>query len=373
MYTAEADRTIDYCNQRWYEYTGMPAGSARGRWPEAIHPDDLPRIVKEGGRCAAQGEATELEYRMRRHDGAYRWFLSRSLPLRNDQGRITRWVGLSTDIDDRKRAEVALAESESRFRSLADSVADFVSLHNMESRFEYASPSCKPLGGYEPVELVGRNAYDFIHPDDQARIRRDSHELNLAGRESLVQWRLRRKDGTYVWVETNTSVVKDDHGQPVQILCTTRDISERKRAEDALREQKEILQTIFDHAPVMVSFFDPRGRYLLVNRAWQETLGIAADEAPRARCAAGNVSRSGRAQPCSRVHRPRGRHVGRFPNAHARSGACSTPPGSTFASKAARSLGLARMSRSASSTSNCFARAKSACGRSPKTSRKSSG
>ncbi|MBC8108080.1 MAG: PAS domain S-box protein [Anaerolineae bacterium] len=279
MYTADAERTIDYCNHRWYEYTGMPAGSAKTRWTEAIHPDDLERVVREGGRGAASGEATELEYRMRRHDGAYRWFLSRSLPLRDSEGQIARWVGLSTDIDDRKRAEEALAASESRFRSLAESVADFVSLHDMTGRFEYASPSCTDLTGFNPEELVGRDAYEIMHLDDRARVRRDSHETNLAGRESMVSWRLRRKDEKYVWVETNASIVKDDQGQPVQILCATRDISARKLAEDALREQKEILQTIFDYAPVMVSFFDPRGRYLLVNRAWQETLGYSAEDA----------------------------------------------------------------------------------------------
>ncbi|CAN5632291.1 hypothetical protein BH09PLA1_BH09PLA1_06360 [soil metagenome] len=279
VFTADADRVIDYCNHRWYEFTGMPSDSVAVRWTESIHPDDLERIVAEARRRAMQGEPTELEYRMRRHDGTYRWFLSRSLPVRDSQGQIVRWIGLSTDIDDRKRAEEALRSSEAKFRTLGESVADFVSLHDLEGRFEFASPSCETVTGYKPHELIGRDGYEIIHPDDRARVRAGAHEPNLAGRATMVEMRLLRQDGSPVWVETNSSIVMDAHGQPAQILAATRDISDRKKNEAVLREQKQILQTIFDHVPVMVSFVDAGGRYILVNRMWENTFGISAEEA----------------------------------------------------------------------------------------------
>jgi PAS domain S-box-containing protein len=98
----------DYYNARWYEYTGMPAGSTDGEgWNGMFHPDDQGRAFRLWRECLESGEPYEIEYRLRRHDGVYRWTLGRARPIRDEAGEITRWFGTCTDIDDLKRSDQA--------------------------------------------------------------------------------------------------------------------------------------------------------------------------------------------------------------------------------------------------------------------------
>jgi PAS domain S-box-containing protein len=111
VWTALPDGHVDFLNQRWCEYTGLSADDARGfGWQTAIHPNDLPELLERWRSILASGEAGEMEARLRRSDGEYRWFVVRSSPMRDEAGqRIVKWCGTSTDIDDRKRAEGVLA------------------------------------------------------------------------------------------------------------------------------------------------------------------------------------------------------------------------------------------------------------------------
>jgi PAS domain S-box-containing protein len=103
---------VDFCNQSWLEYTGLTAEQSQGRgWIAAIHPEDRDELVAMWGRLLAGGVRGEVQARMRMADGNFRWFLIRAMPQRDDQGRIVKWYGTSTDIDDRKRAEEALAST----------------------------------------------------------------------------------------------------------------------------------------------------------------------------------------------------------------------------------------------------------------------
>jgi PAS domain S-box-containing protein len=110
VWTALPDGHIDFLNQRWCEYTGLSAGDAYGRgWQITIHPQDLPELLERWRSILAAGEPGEMETRLRRFDGEYRWFLFRICPLADASGQIVKWCGMSTDIDDRKRAEALLA------------------------------------------------------------------------------------------------------------------------------------------------------------------------------------------------------------------------------------------------------------------------
>ncbi|MGH2368707.1 MAG: PAS domain-containing protein, partial [Chloroflexota bacterium] len=106
VWTARPDGRVDYANRRWFEYAGMSFDQTRG-WGAVLHPDDLHRCIDRWNEAVTTGEAYEIEYRFRRADGVYRWHLGRALPLRDRDGRIVRWFGTCTDIDDQKRAEQA--------------------------------------------------------------------------------------------------------------------------------------------------------------------------------------------------------------------------------------------------------------------------
>jgi len=105
IWTARPDGQFDFFNQRWCQYTGLGAEEAYGHgWQAAIFPEDLPELLESWQSILASGEAAEMEARLRRFDGAYRWFLFRISPLADSSGRLIKWCGMNTDIEDRKRA-----------------------------------------------------------------------------------------------------------------------------------------------------------------------------------------------------------------------------------------------------------------------------
>jgi PAS domain S-box-containing protein len=109
VWTALPNGQVDFLNRRWCEYTGMGAEVILQSWQEAIHPDDLPELLERWGAGLASGEPREVDARLRRFDGEYRWFLIRTRPIKDAQGRLVKWCGLNTDIEDRRRMEALLA------------------------------------------------------------------------------------------------------------------------------------------------------------------------------------------------------------------------------------------------------------------------
>ena len=113
------DGTVDFVNQRWLEYTGLSSENALEETNRTVHPEDLPRVMDKWSVDMAAGEPYEGEMRLRRADGEYRWFLNRTVPLRDEQGKIVKWYGTAADIEDRKRAEAALRRSAAELQALS--------------------------------------------------------------------------------------------------------------------------------------------------------------------------------------------------------------------------------------------------------------
>ena len=111
VWSALPDGSVDFLNRRWCDYTGLSLQDASGRgWQSAIHPEDLPQLLGYWSSLLNGREAGEFEARLRRSDGTFRWFLIRAVPLCDESGRVVKWYGQNTDIEDRKRAETLLAE-----------------------------------------------------------------------------------------------------------------------------------------------------------------------------------------------------------------------------------------------------------------------
>src|SRR5262249_45544772 len=127
------DGSIDFLNQRWQDYTGLSQDEACGwGWQAAFHPDDLGPLMETWRALLASGEPGEIEARLRRRDGAYRWFLIRAEPFRDDLGRIVRWYGTSTDIDDLKGAQVALQRDQKELRLITDALPQAIAILSPE-------------------------------------------------------------------------------------------------------------------------------------------------------------------------------------------------------------------------------------------------
>ena len=189
-------------------------------------------------------EATRLEFHRQYHTAVAtqqavsfeeyfppleRWFQVSAYPFES---------GLSVyfqDVSDRKRAEAALRDSEARYRLLAENMNDLVCLHDPDGRYRYLSPSCRHLLGYEPGELLGRDPYEFFHPEDRERIRQESHAAALASEPSRITYRFLCKAGEYLWLETLTQAIRGADGAITTLQTTSRDVEDRVRTEERLR------------------------------------------------------------------------------------------------------------------------------------------
>jgi PAS domain S-box-containing protein len=222
-----------YLNERWHTYTGLSADQSFRFGPnQAIHPDDRERAQSLWVESLAQGVSYETELRLRAADGTYRWFLSRSVPVRNSAGVIVQWFGTSTDIDDRQRAEDEVRRTMARFALAEEAALGFVYEWDMETQQVYRSNGIHSMLGYTPEELEGDSLswFSLIHPDDQPRVAGTIvNEPPLENRYA-VEYRVRHKDGHYRFVWDRGLITRNDVGQPVRVIGSTVDITERKRA-----------------------------------------------------------------------------------------------------------------------------------------------
>ena len=241
VWTASPDGQYDFVNQRWCEYTGLDAEQARGwGWSVAIHPDDLPRLRAHSESIVPAGEWGEIEVRMRRSDGAYRWFLLRARPLRDASGKIVKWFGASTDIDDRVRAEEALRESELQYRSIVDSIPGFVVVVTPTGAVEYLNRQCLEYLGVTLEQAKEGNSADAIHPDDLA----DRAAARARSRETgcyAAEYRTRRADGVYRWFQVRGLPERDAGGEVARWYFLLTDIDDRKTGEAAQKQSAAFL------------------------------------------------------------------------------------------------------------------------------------
>ncbi|NUN63957.1 EAL domain-containing protein [Pseudanabaena biceps] len=143
-------------------------------------------------------------------------------------------IMLIRDITDRKTAELALQESETRYRLLSENTNDLVCLHDPDGRYNYVSPSCETLLGYRYDEMIGCDPYALLHPDDCDRLRQDTHAQALLGKSVPSTYRIRQKSGNYIWFETLTKPIMDKNGTIIQLQTTSRDVTERIQAQAKL-------------------------------------------------------------------------------------------------------------------------------------------
>jgi PAS domain S-box-containing protein len=171
--------------------------------------------------------------------------LSISAHIRFDRhGNPDRVIGTARDITERKRYARALAERERQYRLLAENVQDMITRHQPDGTITYASPSVRTVLGFTPSEIVGVDPYEYFHPDDHAATR-DQHQTLLNDSPAPpVIYRMRRKDGTYVWLETSNKTIRDaKSGEVREIISVSRDVTARKTIEESLRRAKHAAET----------------------------------------------------------------------------------------------------------------------------------
>lgn len=164
-------------------------------------------------------------------------------------------------------------------RLIISGLSDLVCLHKPDGTYVWVSPSVRRILGYEPEELLGRDPYEFFHPEDAIRVRESTHDPALSGEGNIfVRYRLRHHDGHYVWLESLTQPILDDEGNVIRLQTSTRDISEQKRVEQALRESEERYRAVINSLAEGIVVHGHDGRIVACNPSAAHILGISGDE-----------------------------------------------------------------------------------------------
>jgi two-component system, sensor histidine kinase and response regulator len=241
-------------HERILGYTAEEVLDNPNHWIEIVHPEDRERVLAEDARTNESGEPFAMEYRQFARDGRVVWIRDESTLVRDEAGRELYWLGVQTDITDRRQAEDALREAEERYRTLVERipVVTFVDRADGSEDPLYISPQIETMLGYTPQEwTAGKLWRERLHPDDREQVLA-SDERFLASAEPVDnEYRLLAKDGSVVWVREETVLVRDEAGAPRFVQGIMSNVTERREAEEALREAEERYRTLVERMPAV--------------------------------------------------------------------------------------------------------------------------
>jgi formate hydrogenlyase transcriptional activator len=268
LWTSFPDGSKEFLNRRWYEYTGLTPEQGKGwGWKVVVHHDDLDRLIREWLALLNDPKPGELETRIRRYDGEYRWFLIRVLPEFDTEGNVVRWLGSDTDIEDRKRAETKLLEDERELRRITDAIPHTIVVLDPKGHPLYANQEMLDYTGLTMQDVL---ASDFrartFHPEDFDRVREEREGGLARGLPFEIEQRALRKDGQYRWLLLRYNPFRDEHGRLVRWYVTGTDIDDRKRAEDRTRNENVALREDIVRSSMfeeIVGSSEPLGRVLV--------------------------------------------------------------------------------------------------------------
>jgi len=240
VWRAGPDGVPDFLNQPALDYTGLRLDQAETGWPRAFHPDDRKGMLQKWSAIRQSGMPGELEARLRRYDGEYRWFLFRAEPLRDELGNIVKWYGSSTDIEDRKRTEVALRESEQRFRDYAETGSDWLWESGPDHLVTHVSEHLNAIG-IVPSRLTGVARWDIATDVESEPEKWRWHRATLDAHQPFRDfvYSTRSASGTPVYVRTSGKPFFDASGNFLGYRGTGTDMTATIRAdhaEEALRK-----------------------------------------------------------------------------------------------------------------------------------------
>ena len=244
LWTSFPDGSKEFLNRRWYEYTGLTLEQGKGwGWKVVVHPDDLDRLIREWLALLNDPKPGELETRIRRYDGEYRWFLIRVLPEFDAEGNVVRWLGSDTDIEDRKRAETKLLKDERELRQITDAIPHTIVVLDPKGNPLYANQAMLDYTGLTMQDVL---ASEFrartFHPEDLERVGEEREAGFARGLPFEIELRALRKEGRYQWLLLRYNPLRDEEGCLVRWYATGTDIDDRKRAEDRARNENVALR-----------------------------------------------------------------------------------------------------------------------------------
>ncbi len=247
---ARPDGSMEFLNRRWHDYTGLsPAETMDWGFQAAFQPEDRKNGIEKYRKLFSENGPAETEIRLRRRDGAYRWFLIRVEPLRDEAGEIIRWYGTSTDIEALKQTEERLREDERELRRITDAIPQTIVVQDPTGNTLYANRAALDYTGLALEDVVKPGFRERIfHADDIQRLSEHRKSALAGGVPFEVEQRALSKDGQYRWFLIHYNPFRDEQGRIVRWYATGTDINERKKNEERTRNENIALREESDHS-----------------------------------------------------------------------------------------------------------------------------
>ena len=241
------DGSLDFINQRFRDYTGLSSDQLTGlKWKSAVHPDDIQKLETWWQHLSQSQEAATTEKRLRRFDGAYRWFQIAAAPVHDEQSNLIRWCGINSDIDDLKQTEEGLRASERSWRQIVDCIPGFVTTATAAGEVEFFNQQSLNYFGRTLEELKSWMTIDVIHPSDLPQVIAGFRHSIETGQPWDIVERLRRADGVYRWFQSHIVPQRDAEGRIIRWFSSMADIDDRKRAENELQKAFDEIKKLKD-------------------------------------------------------------------------------------------------------------------------------
>jgi len=281
--TMSANGEVEFLNRQTLEYFGKTNEELKD-WAlvNAVHPDDLPRVMEARKKSIETGQIYEIEHRCRRADGVYRWFQVRGVPVRDTENKITAWYLLLTDIEDRKTAEEALQSSERDLRVMINAIPTMVGVLRPDGSVLYGSTM---ISNYTGLSLENMREEDararILHPEDVQRLHEERREALKRAVPFENEQRVLGKDGKYRWFVFRYNPLLDELGRVDRWYVAAFDIEDRKRAEEALQSSERNLRLMINAIPTFIHVFRTDGSLLYANQAVLDYFGITLADAQK--------------------------------------------------------------------------------------------
>ena len=266
VWTAEADGTVDYYNSRWQEYEGIhPDADGSWSWQMILAPEDREPTAEAWTHAVKTGTVYEAEHRVQMRDGSYRWHFSRGIPVRDASGAISKWYGSATDIHAMKTAEEEVRRSEEHYRRALRVSGLAAARVDTELRYRWIY---NPHPDFDPAAVVGKRDDELLSPEDAAGIMAIKREVLETGRTVGRELSIDLSNGTR-WYWMNAEPLYDESGTLVGMTTVSLDITRQKEIEQALRESKQLLESIIEGTPDLIAAQDTSHRYIAFNQAYR--------------------------------------------------------------------------------------------------------
>jgi PAS domain S-box-containing protein len=270
---------VEGVNRPTMEYFGKTFEELR-EWKvsELVHPEDLERTIRAQRAAHEAGQSYNVQSRHRRFDGTFRWFNVLGLPLRDPRGKILRWFHLIIDIDDQKRAEEALAVSESNLAQIVNTIPGLAWSAQTDGSAEFFNHHFLNYVGISLDEACGAGWVQSVHPDDAPELLATWSNILTSGRPGEAEARLRRFDGEYRWFLFRVNPLHDESGQVTKWFGVNTDINDLKRTEEALRASEWNLRRLTETIPQMLWSANPDGTIDYCNSRLLDYTGFTVNE-----------------------------------------------------------------------------------------------